>query len=61
MKHLREAIDEYNAGRDEPKLTLSTGYSFYDPDQDKSVREVFVRADEAMYENKQAMHNKLQQ
>ncbi|MBR0400828.1 MAG: diguanylate cyclase [Mogibacterium sp.] len=59
IKQLRESIDEYNAGRDEPKLSLSIGYSFYEPDQDKSVREVFVRADEAMYENKQTMHNKL--
>ena len=60
LKKLTALVDEYNAEREEPKLTLSTGYSFYDPAQDGSVREVFVRADEAMYENKKIMHSRLE-
>ena len=38
------------------RLSLSSGAVEFRPGTDKNFQQVFVRADEAMYQNKQARH-----
>lgn len=48
---LNQEIEKRNAARDPsgPMLSLSKGYSVFDPSTDGSFRDVFVRADQNMY------------
>ena len=56
---LESGVSQFNSGSSFGTLSLSTGYAFFLPEQDSSVREVFIRADEAMYSNKEIMHRSL--
>ncbi len=50
---LQKNIAEENK-RQELKIGVAFGYAFYDPQTDKGLGDVFLRADQNMYENKQA-------
>lgn len=56
LTQLKNALDEFNSDNSFGTLSLSTGYAFFRLGQDQSVREVFNRADESMYINKEIMH-----
>ncbi len=58
LRKIDEATAAFNAasGHPEASLSLSSGASAYRPGEDRVFREVFVRADEAMYENKGEHH-----
>lgn len=53
IKRLNKNIDEYNLERRaDYSLSLSTGFSIYDPDNPASIEELINIADKYMYENK---------
>jgi GGDEF domain-containing protein len=56
---IRDAVTAFNAdpAHPEAQLSLSMGCAAYRPG-DQLFREVFVRADEAMYENKDIHHRR---
>lgn len=58
FRSLDEAIRVFNENKkaDEATLSLSKGYAAYRPDEDKSFRDIFIRADEMMYREKEAFH-----
>ena len=58
LRKIDEATAAFNAapGHPEASLSLASGAAAYRPGSDVSFREVFVRADEAMYENKGEHH-----
>ena len=58
---IAEAINTFNEkSRPCPALlSLSKGTAHFDPDHDESYNDVFVRADEAMYEDKRAYYREL--
>ena len=58
---LQSGMDAFNSSPDHPatKLALSMGAAAYRPGVDSCFQEVFVRADETMYENKNRHHRKL--
>ena len=55
------AIDAFNASSVQPAavLSLSSGVAFYRKGEDKSFRDIFIRADEAMYETKGEHHRRM--
>ena len=57
---LRDGMDAFNSAPDHPaaKLAMSMGAAAYRPGVDSCFQEVFVRADEVMYENKSRHHSK---
>lgn len=57
---LRDGMDAFNSASDHPaaKLAMSMGAAAYRPGVDSCFQEVFVRADEVMYENKSRHHSK---
>ena len=58
ISDLRE-LNSSNKG-DQPwdHVSAAVGYSLFDPDIDKNVKEVYIRADKQMYENKAKMRAK---
>lgn len=58
---IRSAVAAFNAEPDHPEaqLSLSMGSAACRPGEDQLFREVFVRADEAMYENKDVHHRRM--
>ena len=58
MRVLEQAVRRYNEAheKEEGILSVSFGGSCYRPETDASFHDVFVRADESMYEMKQAFH-----
>ncbi len=52
LERLAEAVEENNAGRSGPPLSLSTGYVAYDAAKPKSLVELVRAADGVMYGNK---------
>lgn len=60
LEELDRVIDAYNDAntKDDVKLSVACGVSEYIPEVDKSYRDVFVRTDEIMYENKQRHYGK---
>ena len=55
---LDQEIEKVNAlDPNAPSLSLSKGYSFYDPAADKTFGDVFVRADQRMYSVKGTPHD----
>ena len=61
LEEIRKAIARFNAAPNHPEaaLSLAMGASVFRPGKDSSFREVFVRADEAMYENKGQHHRRM--
>jgi diguanylate cyclase (GGDEF)-like protein len=59
LEKLEGLLAVFNKDRVSGMLSLSSGYAFFRPEEDHSVREVFIRADEAMYCNKEIMHRSL--
>jgi GGDEF domain-containing protein len=59
-KRIQELIDEYNRTKpdDEAVLSLSYGHTTFIPGKDRSFHDVFVRADEQMYKNKDDFHHR---
>ena len=57
---LRDGVDAFNNSPDHPaaQLAVSMGAAAYRPGVDSCFQEVFVRADEVMYENKSGHHSK---
>lgn len=55
---LDETIAAYNVGRNNAVLSISVGVAAFSKETDTSFREVFIRADESMYIEKQAFHQK---
>lgn len=57
---LDRKVEEFNQTTKEYKtaLSFSRGYSIFDPNTDTEFREVFKRADEAMYRNKEKYYSK---
>ncbi|MBQ6928496.1 MAG: GGDEF domain-containing protein [Oscillospiraceae bacterium] len=60
-RKVRDSIADFNArpNRPEAELALSMGAAFYRPGVDRNFREVFLRADEALYENKGEHHRRM--
>ena len=58
---IRDSIKAFNTHPDHPEaaLSLSMGSAVYRPGEDQLFREVFVRADEAMYEDKGVHHRRM--
>jgi diguanylate cyclase (GGDEF)-like protein len=58
LASIERAIDTYNetARPCDALLSLSHGAAHFDPEQDTSFNDVFIRADKAMYENKRAYY-----
>ena len=58
---IRDSIAAYNARPNHPEaeLSLSMGSAFYRPGEDTSFRDVFLRADEALYVNKGEHHARM--
>ena len=57
-RDIRDAVAAFNTRPNHPEatLSLSMGSAVYRPGEDQVFREVFVRADEAMYKNKGEHH-----
>ena len=57
---LQNGVDAFNNAPDHPaaQLAMSMGAAAYRPGVDSCFQEVFVRADEVMYENKSRHHSK---
>lgn len=57
---LQNGVDAFNSSPDHPaaQLAMSMGAAAYRPGVDSCFQEVFVRADEVMYENKSRHHSK---
>lgn len=54
---IHACLDQDNQ-KNEIQLSIATGFAQYDPDQDKTLIEVYRRADHLMYETKKAMKSK---
>ena len=52
-----EELDEDDELPQEEQVSAAIGYALYDPKVDKTVDDVFKRADEAMYKRKRSMKN----
>lgn len=61
LRKISEAVRAFNAAPNHPEATLSIsmGTTAYRPGEDGSFREVFVRADEAMYTDKGEHHRRM--
>lgn len=57
---VEELVRRFNAGR-EQLLSLSAGVSVYQPDRDSCFQDVFVRADQTMYQRKEEFHSRLKE
>jgi len=58
MARMQDRIDEHNGREDRQyMLSLSVGYSQYDPDNPCSIDDLMARADKRMYEQKRGKHN----
>lgn len=59
-EHIQELLDEYNDARsaDEPAVSISQGAATFDAGQDHAFGDVFVRADEQMYDLKDRYHQR---
>jgi diguanylate cyclase (GGDEF)-like protein len=60
-KLVADLIEEeniYNDGVSVIKLDIACGYSFYDPDTDTKLEDIYNRADALMYENKKELKKK---
>jgi GGDEF domain-containing protein len=53
-------VEGFNEGQ-EVLLSLSKGVSIYLPETDRSFQDVFARADQTMYEQKEAFHRQLKE
>lgn len=53
ISELFEQIDSYNAKEKDLKLSIAYGMATYEANLDKDIHELFVRADRAMYNNKE--------
>ena len=60
LKALEQEVNSYNEAHtgEEGKLSISAGGSVYRPETDNSFHDLFVRADEAMYEVKEEYHRR---
>ena len=60
VQRVREAVMKFNEGSDTEgaKLSLSAGTAEFDPEHDKKFRDVFVRADEVLYQKKREYHRR---
>ena len=60
LAELENAVRAYNekTSAEEGKLSIAAGGSCYRPGIDHSFQEVFVRADESMYQKKGEYHRK---
>ena len=60
LKQLEEAIAQHNqAAPEHNQVSIARGIAFYDEATDLSFNDVFKRADEAMYQNKAQMKERL--
>lgn len=61
LQAVARAAEDFNTAPDRPEaaLSMSMGAATYNAGTDASFREVFVRADEAMYENKGEHHRRM--
>lgn len=59
-ERIKELTREYNSNKPEgePALSLSQGWAIFIPEKDSSFRDVFIRADEQMYECKDSYHSR---
>lgn len=57
------ALEEYTAGKREQgfvvPVSVAAGYAVYDPEVDKTLEDTMRRADDMMYQNKQALKEQL--
>jgi diguanylate cyclase (GGDEF)-like protein len=60
LEQVDQWVDDFNEGQ-EVLLSLSKGASTYLPVADKSFQDVFARADQTMYEQKEAFHRQLKE
>lgn len=60
LDEIKAAVDRFNAAPDHPEATLSLamGATAFRPGEDHSFRDVFVRADEIMYDDKGQHHRR---
>ena len=58
LVQLDQTIAAYNNGRGDAALSISIGVAAFRKGVDASFRDVFIRADETMYKEKQAFHEK---
>ena len=61
FEKIAAACEEHiiESGSDSITLSVAMGFSEYDPETDKEFVDVFNRADDAMYQNKREMKNRL--
>ena len=61
LEQVQGLIQDFNRLREwQGSLSVSQGYSIYCEGQDDSYQEVFVRADESMYQQKEEFHRSLE-
>lgn len=60
-KDIEQGVEEFNTAPGHPaaQLSMSMGAAAYRPGVDRCFQEVFIRADEVMYENKSRRHDRL--
>lgn len=52
---LRELNESHKGNQPWEHISAAVGYSVFDSDLDNNVKEVYIRADKQMYENKAKM------
>jgi diguanylate cyclase (GGDEF)-like protein len=53
VSEMFEQVDSFNSKNEQPKLSIAYGMATYHPELDKDIHSLFVRADKAMYNNKE--------
>jgi diguanylate cyclase (GGDEF)-like protein len=53
ISEMFEHIDSYNSKNEHPKMSIAYGMASYQAELDKDIHSLFVRADKAMYNNKE--------
>jgi len=53
VSEMFEQVDSFNSKNEQPKLSIAYGMATCHPELDKDIHSLFVRADKAMYNNKE--------